>query len=72
MAKVTATAVEEPVVSEAGEDVVDGNRERAASIVTKYAAAAAAAGLIPMPAADIAAISAVQIKMVHSLSKLYG
>jgi uncharacterized protein (DUF697 family) len=74
MAKEAATAVEEPVASEAPAEnaVEDGNRERAASIVTKYAAAAAAAGLIPIPAADIAAISAVQVKMLHSLSKLYG
>jgi uncharacterized protein (DUF697 family) len=28
--------------------------------------------LIPLPGADLAAISGVQLKMVHSLSKLYG
>lgn len=46
--------------------------DRAARIVSKYAAASAAAGLIPMPMADIAAISAVQTKMVHALGGLYG
>ncbi|HAL46797.1 MAG TPA: GTPase [Dehalococcoidia bacterium] len=45
--------------------------DRAAVMVSKYAAASAVAGLIPMPLADIAAISAVQMKMVHGLSKLY-
>ncbi len=46
--------------------------DRAAKVVGKYAAASAAAGLIPIPLADIAAISAVQMKMVHALSRLYG
>ncbi len=31
-----------------------------------------APGLIPLPGVDPAAISGVQLKMVHSLSKLYG
>ena len=45
--------------------------DRAAVMVSKYAAASAAAGFIPIPLADIAAISAVQMKMVHALSNLY-
>jgi len=65
---VAVAAVEEPVAV-ASVDVE--KRDKAASIVTKYAAATSAAGLIPIPAADIAAITAVQIKMVHSLSNLY-
>ena len=43
----------------------------AASIVTRYATASTAAGLIPMPVIDMTAIAALQLKMLHSLSKLY-
>lgn len=68
MANETTATADEPV---AVASVDDQKREKAASIVTKYAAVTAAAGLIPIPAADIAAITTVQIKMVHSLSNLY-
>ena len=43
----------------------------AANTVTRYATASSAAGLIPMPVVDMTAIAALQLKMVHSLSKLY-
>jgi len=44
----------------------------AGSIITTYAAAASAAGLIPIPVVDMTAIAGIQLKMVHSLSRLYG
>ena len=44
----------------------------ASRIVNSYMGWSAGAGLIPLPGADLAAISGVQLKMVHSLSKLYG
>jgi len=44
----------------------------ASQIVKSYMGWSAGAGLIPLPGADLAAISGVQLKMVHSLSKLYG
>jgi uncharacterized protein (DUF697 family) len=40
-------------------------------LVSRYALYAAGGGLIPVPTLDIAAIVAVQIKMVADLSKLY-
>ena len=46
--------------------------EEAATIVSRYAAASAAVGFVPMPLVDMAAISALQTKMIHSLSNLYG
>lgn len=46
--------------------------EGAAVIVSKYSAAAAAAGVLPFPLIDLAAIAGIQLKMVHSLSNLYG
>ncbi|MBW8727322.1 MAG: DUF697 domain-containing protein [Inquilinus limosus] len=41
-------------------------------IVNSYMGWSAGAGLIPLPGIDLAAISGVQLKMVHALSKLYG
>jgi uncharacterized protein (DUF697 family) len=67
-------AKEAPTSQETMDDssnVEEPRLDRAAKIVGKYAAASAVAGFIPIPLADIAAISAVQMKMVHGLSKLY-
>lgn len=41
-------------------------------IVNSYMGWSAGAGLVPIPVADLAAISGVQLKMIHSLTKLYG
>ena len=49
------------------ERITDANK-----LVSRYALWAAGGGLIPVPTLDIAAIVAVQIKMVSDLSKLYG
>ncbi len=44
----------------------------AQAIVKKYALYAAGAGLIPIPVADFAAITALEVKMLHDLGALYG
>ncbi|HTE39534.1 MAG TPA: DUF697 domain-containing protein [Steroidobacteraceae bacterium] len=44
----------------------------ALKIVNSYMGWSAGAGLIPLPLIDLAAISGVQLKMIHSLSKFYG
>jgi uncharacterized protein (DUF697 family) len=41
-------------------------------IVQSYAGWTAGAGLIPLPVVDVAAVTGVQLKMLHSLSNLYG
>ena len=41
-------------------------------IVNSYMGWSAGAGLIPLPLIDLAAISGVQLKMIHALSKFYG
>ncbi len=75
MAKAAGTCQEAP---EAPEDTADAGTtevsklDRAALVVSKYATASAVAGLVPVPLADVTAIGAVQLKMVHSLSKIYG
>jgi len=48
--------------------------ERTASaynVVRRYVKWSAAAGLVYLPVVDIAAVTAVQLKMVHELAKLY-
>ena len=44
----------------------------AQEIVKRYALYAAGAGLIPIPVADFAAITALEVKMLHDLGDMYG
>jgi uncharacterized protein (DUF697 family) len=44
----------------------------ALEIVKRYALYSAGAGLIPIPVADFAAITALEVKMLHDLGDLYG
>lgn len=44
----------------------------ALQIVKTYLGWSAGAGLIPVPLIDMVAISGVQLKMIHALSKFYG
>lgn len=44
----------------------------AAALVERYAAYSAAAGLVPVPAVDAAAIAGVQVTMLRALSAYYG
>ena len=46
--------------------------EKAESTIRIYSLGVVGAGFIPLPFADLATISAIQLKMIHSLSKLYG
>jgi uncharacterized protein (DUF697 family) len=50
----------------------DAERDAAASkLVDRYALWSGAAGLIPLPIADIAAVSGVQLQMLRRLSQVY-
>ena len=44
---------------------------RAEEVIKRYAAYSAGAGLIPVPMLDMAAIGAVQLKMLKDLSAVY-
>src|SRR6185369_8260606 len=44
----------------------------ATKLVDRYTLYAGGAGLIPIPAADIAAVAAVQLQLVRKLSEIYG
>lgn len=45
---------------------------RAESIIRKYVLLSSGAGLIPIPLADVAAVTGVQVAMLRELTKLYG
>jgi len=44
----------------------------ATEVIKKYSLYSAGAGLIPMPLVDFAAISAIQLRMLKSVSAVYG
>jgi uncharacterized protein (DUF697 family) len=48
------------------------NFERANDLVDRYSWWAAGLGLVPLPLVDVAAITGLQIKLVHSLASKYG
>jgi len=48
------------------------NLERSNDLVKKYMWWSMGAGLIPVPLVDIAAVSAVQLKMIKDMSDIYG
>ena len=49
-----------------------GKSERAATALNEHVIASMTTGLIPVPLIDFAALTGIQLKMIHSLSKLYG
>jgi uncharacterized protein (DUF697 family) len=46
-------------------------RRRAQRVVYRYMAFSGVAGLVPLPAVDVATVTGVQVKMLHALSKVY-
>ncbi|MGN7610521.1 YcjF family protein [Magnetococcales bacterium HHB-1] len=53
------------------ETETQSKEEQANKVVFNYTLGSAAAGAIPSPALDLIAITGVQLKMLHSLSKIY-
>jgi uncharacterized protein (DUF697 family) len=54
-------------------EMTDENRDEAASnLVDRFSLWSGAAGLIPIPLVDIAAVGGVQIQMLRRLSEIYG
>ena len=64
------TAVEQ--IQEPAGPAVALRRRRAVAIVERYANYSAISGAIPIPLANAAAITALMVKMVKSLSEFYG
>lgn len=51
---------------------MEDRKKRALDLVKYHSYASGALGLIPVPGADVAAVSASQLNMIHKLTKLYG
>jgi len=68
----TDTAIVEPT-EESIESVVTEEKRltQAGKVVRNYSLGNIAMGAIPFPLVDLAGITAIQLKMLHSLSKLY-
>jgi uncharacterized protein (DUF697 family) len=65
---------DEPNTTNSAEEQAERRVEReskAIDTVKKYALGSMAVGLIPIPLADIAALTGIQLKMLHSLSEQY-
>ncbi len=64
----------EPEADPAGAtEITDERRdELAAQVVDRFSLYSGAAGLIPVPIADVAAVGGVQIQMLRRLSQIYG
>lgn len=58
--------------AEAVEMTDERRDELAAQIVDRFALYSGAAGLIPVPIADVAAVGGVQLQMLRRLSEIYG
>jgi uncharacterized protein (DUF697 family) len=57
---------------EAHQTTPDQRNELAEELVNRFSMWSGAAGLIPVPIADIVAVGAVQVQMLRKLSELYG
>jgi uncharacterized protein (DUF697 family) len=71
-AKATASAAAASPVPAGAEDHATQRRALAKSIVDRHAAYAAVGGIIPVPIANVAGVTAVIVRMVKVLSGLYG
>ena len=56
----------------ATETSADSRRASAVKLVERFSLLSGAAGLIPVPLVDLAAIGGLQIQMLHLISKIYG
>jgi uncharacterized protein (DUF697 family) len=58
--------------SETAEMTDERRDEQASQLVDRYSLWSGAAGLIPIPIVDVAAVGGVQIQMLRKLSEIYG
>ena len=61
-----------PAAEQSGQPGPSKRRQHGKKLIAKYALWSSAFGLLPVPIADVAAISATQVHMVAALSKYYG
>lgn len=67
----TAMADKQPVAESAVSVETPSRLQQANKLVRNYAIAATPIGLIPTPALDLVVLSGLQLKLLHSLAKLY-
>ena len=53
------------------ENAVSSNAEQANKVVRNYALGSIVPSLVPVPMLDLAAVTAIQLKMLHSLAEIY-
>ncbi|MGA0128315.1 MAG: YcjF family protein [Burkholderiales bacterium] len=64
--------VTEDISNEESIEFAPVSREKAMGVVKNWATLAAGGGLVPVTGADLAVITGLHLKMVHSLCRLYG
>jgi uncharacterized protein (DUF697 family) len=73
MAQETTGAAPEGATDSATTEMTDEQRDQEASrLVDRFSLYSGAAGLIPVPLIDIAAVGGIQLQMLRKLSEIYG
>jgi uncharacterized protein (DUF697 family) len=65
-------STQEPIESGAAPGTDEQRDQEAAQLVDRFSLWSGAAGLIPVPLIDIAAVAGVQLQMLRKLSEIYG
>lgn len=72
-AEAVAAEPEPPVFASTPDAEPGPERRRAAGrIMRRHMAFSGVAGLVPLPAVDVATVAGVQVKMLHAMTRLYG
>lgn len=66
-----AHATPEAIGAPDGEAIAD-RRRKATRLMRRYMLFSGAAGLVPLPAVDVATVIVLQVKMLHAMTRLYG
>jgi uncharacterized protein (DUF697 family) len=62
-----------PEVSSAPDDnTIADRRRKATRVMRRYMLFSGVAGLVPLPAVDVATVTGVQVKMLHAMTRIYG
>ena len=70
--KSAATTAEETTSPAPITTIIDNRRARAMKLVKRFSLWSGAAGFIPLPFVDVAAVGGIQIQMIRRISQIYG
>ena len=59
-------------ISAPDSDANADRRRKATRIMRRYMLFSGVAGLVPLPAVDVATVTALQVKLLHAMTRLYG